>query len=218
MRKKIAKLMMVLGIVILLIPIIGSVYTYYEGKKLYEAYLQDLQQQDIPAVILENPADKKEEGKVTQPEDVMAEEVKEGVSITKDGIEIIGRIKIPIINVDLLLVEGVNKKALKLGAGHMERTALPGEIGNCVIAGHRNYTFDQIFNRLNEVKLGDEIILEKGKKSYIYKVNDIKIVEPEDVSVLRQIADKKEITLITCHPIYTGTHRLIIRGEFVREQ
>ena len=211
MRKKIGKLMMILGIGIILIPIIGSVYTYYEGKKLYEAYLQDLQQNNTPPGIIENIAIQQE---VIQPEEENSEGAKEQTYDKEEG-EIIGRIKIPKIKVDLLLIEGVSKKALELGAGHMIGTAFPGNIGNCAIAGHRNYTFGQIFNRLNEVELEDEIILEAEEKSYLYKVKDIILVRPEEISILEQSQEKKEVTLITCHPVYKATHRLIVKGELV---
>ena len=211
MRKKIGKLMMIIGIGIILIPIIGSVYTYYEGKKLYEAYLQDLQQNNTPPGIIENIHVQQE---VTQSEEENSEDVKEQTYDKEEG-EIIGRIKIPEIKVDLLLIEGVSKKALELGAGHMKGTAFPGSIGNCAIAGHRNYTFGQIFNRLNEVELEDEIILEVEEKSYLYKVKDIILVKPQEVSILEQSQDRKEVTLITCHPIYRATHRLIVKGQLI---
>ena len=48
---------------------------------------------------------------------------------------------------------------------------------------------------------------------YTYKVEEIEIVKPDEVSVLKQSEIEKELTLVTCHPVYTGTHRLIIRGK-----
>ncbi|MDF2876997.1 MAG: sortase family protein LPXTG-site transpeptidase [Clostridia bacterium] len=210
MRRQIGQLMMALGIGILLIPILGSLYTYYEGKKLYEAYLQELQQESLPTEKIES--DTIGQG-IIPSEDEKPKEI-EKVQDREEG-DILGRIKIPQIKVDLLLIEGVGKKTLELGAGHMKGTALPGEIGNCALAGHRNYTFGQIFNRLNEVKLGDEIFLEVGEERYTYKVSAVNIINPEDLSILEQPKDKKKVTLITCHPIYRATHRLIVIGELV---
>lgn len=210
MKRRIGQLMMAVGIGILLIPILGSLYTCYEGKKLYEAYLQELQQKSLPMEKNES---------VTVGQDIIPSGDEKPKEIEKaqdrEEGEILGRIKIPQIKVNLLLIEGVSKKVLELGAGHMGGTALPGEVGNCAIAGHRNYTFGQIFNRLNEVKLGDEIFLEVEEENYTYKVSAINIVNPEDLSILEQPKDKKKVTLITCHPIYRATHRLIVTGELV---
>lgn len=82
-------------------------------------------------------------------------------------------------------------------------------MGNCAIAGHRNYSFGLCFNRLNEVAVGDEITITTKEKDYIYTVTETKVVEPEEISVLDQTKDTR-LTLITCTPIYIASHRLII--------
>lgn len=204
MREKLGKSMIILGIVLLLVPIIGAVYTYYEARRLYADFLKDLENtSQITAYT-------KDKGNAVQPPPSQQEEEAE-----KHDKGVLGKIKIPSIEADLLLLEGTGEKALALGAGHLENTAFPGETGNCAIAGHRNYTFGQMFNRLNEVKLKDHIIVELGKESFIYEVTDIKLVKPQDMSVLLQPQDKKLVTLITCHPVYRATHRLIITGELI---
>ncbi len=215
MKRKIGQLMMLVGIILLTIPGIGTLYTYYEGKKLYEAYLEELQEISYGDGQPEYSAADIEEEQHKELENIALETEKTSKQPTSESMEILGRIKIPKIRTDLLLIEGVSDQALKTGAGHMRGTAFPGELGNCAVAGHRNYTFGQIFNRLNEVKKEDEIILEYGQQSYLYKVYSIHIVKPEDISILDQPKNSKEVTLITCHPVYRATHRLIVKGKLI---
>ncbi|MDD3370161.1 MAG: sortase, partial [Lachnospiraceae bacterium] len=72
------------------------------------------------------------------------------------------------------------------------------------------------FNRLDEVKIGDEIILETEKGTYTYHVTGTKVVAPDEMSVLDPTKDAT-VTLITCTPLYVATHRLIVTGELVAE-
>lgn len=125
--------------------------------------------------------------------------------------EVIGILEIPKIDLEVALCEGTEKELIKYAVGHFEETALPGEIGNCSIIGHRNYTYGEFFNRLNEVEIGDMIKIKQVADEFVYKVTEIMIVEPEQVEVLSQ-SSKKEITLVTCTPINSGTHRLIVKG------
>ncbi|WP_336245847.1 class D sortase [Paenibacillus apiarius] len=74
------------------------------------------------------------------------------------------------------------------------------------------------FNRLDELEAGDEIKIETTNNTYVYKVNTKFVVEPEDLSVLDQNKDDKELTLITCEPMDNPTHRLIIKAEILEEE
>lgn len=120
-------------------------------------------------------------------------------------------LRISKINLEEAVKEGSTKGVLSSALGHVENTALPGENGNCCIAGHRNYVFGKYFNRLNEVATGDVIELETKDKLYQYEVVSKEVVEPEEVSVL-DYADGNNLTLITCTPFMVGTHRLIVHA------
>ena len=130
---------------------------------------------------------------------------------------IIGLLKIPKISLEEAIREGSTDSVLSSALGHMEGTALPGEEGNCCIAGHRNYTFGKYFNRLNEIEIGDQIEIETYDSNLIYEVNDIFVVEPTQVSVLSEI-EGNNLTLITCTPLFVGSHRLIIRATLVGKE
>ena len=121
-------------------------------------------------------------------------------------------LRIPCIDSENPVREGVSLGVLADSLGHEPGTAFIGEEGNCVIAGHRNYSFGSFFNRLDEVTVGDEIYVDSATFSLCYTVTDIKVVEPEDLSVLED-TDEETLTLYTCTPIYLATHRLVITAK-----
>lgn len=116
------------------------------------------------------------------------------------------------IDVKLPVANGLDLETLKYAIGYMPSSGKFGEIGNAVLAGHRSHTYGVFFNRLDELEIGDEIVIDTDNKEYVYTVYEKKIVEPDDVSVMRGSSKFKVITLITCDPIIGATHRLIIHG------
>lgn len=122
--------------------------------------------------------------------------------------EAVAVIRIPKIGVDRAVVEGVSPADLRKGPGHYPSTPLPGEQGNAAIAGHRT-TYGAPFNRLDELKAGDEIQVTTLVGSYTYRVVEQKIVRPDQVEVLDPTPDAR-LTLTTCHPKYSAAQRLII--------
>jgi len=131
---------------------------------------------------------------------------------TDDISAAIGIMKIPKIHLKVAIGEGVDNNTLKYAVGHFKGTAMPGEKGNFSVAGHRSYTYSEYFNRLEELKEGDEIIVQTKKGEFTYKIYEKKVVEPTEVSVLNSTKDAT-ITLVTCTPIRVATHRLIIKGK-----
>ena len=205
--KKISNWLIILGILVILIPVIGSLYTSYQQDKLYEEYLnsQEMKESidDLDTALAATAA------AITQAS-VSTEPAKPVYKPT-----VIGRIKIPAVFIDLILVEGATSKDLNWGAGHLTATPMPGEIGNCAIAGHRNYTFGSYFSRLGEVIIGNQITIEYKKNTYNYEVYEILTVLPDDNSVLAQVDDASILTLITCAPKGSNTHRLIIHAKLI---
>lgn len=124
----------------------------------------------------------------------------------------IGIMKIPKIDLKVAIGEGVDVNTLKYAVGHFPGTPYPGEKGNSAIAGHRSYTYNEYFNRLDEVVEGDQIIIKTKKGEFTYTVYEKLVVLPEEVSVLNNTKDA-ELTLITCTPIRVATHRLIIKAK-----
>jgi len=107
------------------------------------------------------------------------------------------RLEIPRIALDAIVVDGTGHKQLKVGPGRIISSAQPGEPGNSVISGHR----DTFFRHIYELVKGDEILVRRGGELYRYQVTGKKIVDPEDLSVIKQTTDP-QLTLITCYPTY----------------
>lgn len=123
------------------------------------------------------------------------------------------RVSIPRINMDAIVVEGASRKELSIGPGHVIDTAIPGEPGNAVITGHR----DTFFRNIYELKKGDEIMIRRNGQVFKYQVTGKKIVEPQDISVLKPTQDA-QLTLITCYPTYyigPAPKRLVIFSKLV---
>jgi sortase A len=109
---------------------------------------------------------------------------------------------------------GDDESSLKLGAGLISGTSPIGANGNTVIAGHR----DLAFRALRDIKTGDVVDI-VADKTYAYRVESTRIVDPDDVSVLENDG-KPELTLITCYPFhYTGDapKRFIVQARPVGE-
>ncbi len=118
------------------------------------------------------------------------------------------RITIPKINLDSVVAEGTSARALRSGPGHLRESAVPGEAGNSVIVAHR----DTFFRHVYELSPGDEIQIRRNGQNYHYVVTGKKIVEPNDLSVLKATRTP-QLTLITCYPIYyvgPAPQRLIV--------
>ena len=124
------------------------------------------------------------------------------------------RLVMPSINVDVPVVEGDDWEQLKKGAGHHIGSANPGERGNCFISGH-NDVYGEIFRHLEDVKIGDEIVVYAGKQPYRYVVRATRIVEPDDVSIMYPTSTPI-LTLMTCYPYMVDTHRLAVIAELKR--
>lgn len=129
-----------------------------------------------------------------------------------DGLHVYGAISIAKIDLREPMVEGATPASLKAGSGIVVPGRMPGELGNFVLASHRSLTFGRHFNRLDELTIGDKIQLETAEQTFTYIVQSKSVVTPEDLSVLEQNPHERELTLITCEPIDTATHRLIVKA------
>ena len=124
--------------------------------------------------------------------------------------KLFGLLEIPNISIRQYIVSGTGENDLQFGPGHYIQTNLPGSGGNVGIAGHRT-TYGAPFNRLDQVEIGDEIRLSFGSNKYLYIVDEILIVSPNDDYVLYNRGQDR-ITLTTCHPKYSARQRLVVSG------
>jgi sortase A len=122
--------------------------------------------------------------------------------------EVLTKLSIPRIGMSAVVIEGTSSHSLLLGPGHMTGSAIPGSIGNSVIAGHR----DTFFRNLPSLKTGDAIYILRSGKRFHYAVTGRKVVQANDISVLRP-NKSGVLTLITCYPTHfigPAPQRLII--------
>lgn len=128
----------------------------------------------------------------------------------KEG-DVFGRLDIPRIGVSVAVIEGTGSRTLRLGVGHIESTSLPWEAGNSGIAGHR----DTFFRALRDIRRNDEIQLQTATGLFHYQVDWMKVVTPDDVSVLAP-STEAALTLVTCYPFQflgTAPKRFIVRAH-----
>jgi sortase A len=126
------------------------------------------------------------------------------------------RLEIPAIDLDTIVVEGTTPSALRAGAGHYPKTPLPGEAGNVAIAGHRT-TYGRPFNRMDDLRPGDQVVLTTPIGKHTYEVvSRPSVVEPTDWSpVFDYPKGGSFVTLTSCHPEGSAAYRIIVRAELV---
>ena len=107
----------------------------------------------------------------------------------------IGTLRLKELNKSMPIVEGTERKSLKLGAGHYVNSVLPGVRDNSVIAGHR----ETVFKSLGKLKIGHHVIATTSAGTFTYKVTGTRIVDDEDRTVIVPTTDAT-LTLITCYP------------------
>lgn len=121
------------------------------------------------------------------------------------------RISIPALGVDAPVVHGVDPASLRLGVGHYEGSANPGERGNIVFAGH-NDIYGEVFRDLADLQPGDEVTVYTASQRYRYVIQGWRIVKPSDVSALESTVNSS-ITLISCYPYLVDTDRIVVIGK-----
>jgi len=117
-----------------------------------------------------------------------------------------------------VIVEGVARGDLRRGPGHYPGSAMPGQVGNFAVAGHRT-TYGAPFGRLDELRPGDAIVLETRASWLTYRVTGTRVVAPNEVAVTAPVPDapgrqptQALLTLTTCNPRYSARQRLVVFG------
>jgi len=129
------------------------------------------------------------------------------------------RLSVPKLNIDETVY--VDSNDLSKGLSQLPGSAMPGEKGNVFISGHSALnrlfaTQKAIFARLTDLKKGDEILVEAGSIKYKYRVAEIKVVDPSDLSVIPAPDEQgRYISLMTCVPPGLNFKRLVVLGKMV---
>jgi sortase A len=116
------------------------------------------------------------------------------------------------------LYEGTTRDVLMHGIGHYATTALPGEVGNFAVAGHRT-TYGKPFNRIDELRTGDVVIVETRETWFVYRVSSTEVVAPSRSDVLLPVpgqpgapAGEELLTMTSCHPEFSSRERYVVHA------
>jgi sortase A len=120
----------------------------------------------------------------------------------------IGRIEIPRVGADFVVVQGTDGASLRKGPGHYPSTTFPGLPGTVAIAGHRT-TYLAPFRNVDDLKRGDRIVLAMPYARFRYAVQRTQIVEPTALWVTRD-AGYQRLVLSACHPLYSAAQRIVV--------
>lgn len=125
-----------------------------------------------------------------------------------------GRIRIPEIDVDLPIYHGSSEEVLRKGVGHLMGTSLPvGGSGTHVsLTGHSGLPSAKLFTDLSKMVVGDVFYIDTLNLTLAYQVDQILVIEPDDIKDLQIVKDRDLVTLITCTPYGVNSHRLLVRG------
>jgi sortase A len=145
------------------------------------------------------------------------------------GTGIMGYIQIDKINIRLPIYHGISEAVLQTSIGHIEGSSLPvgaetydydearvlkGDDGShCVLSGHRGLPSAKLFSDLDKMVEGDTFSLFVLGNTYTYQVDQIRVVEPTDLTEVQLVPGQDYCTLITCTPYGINTHRLLVRGH-----
>jgi sortase A len=127
---------------------------------------------------------------------------------------LIGRLEIQRLGLSVMVTEGDDHRTLRRAVGHIPGTALPGQIGNIALTGHR----DTFFRPLRNIRIDDIVTLSTLQGAFRYRVLATQVVSPDNVSVLDP-GRNETLTLITCHPFYfvgAAPNRFIVRAERIQ--
>ncbi len=156
---------------------------------------------------------------IAQAQSDAADSVNQELNDTNTGyitLQGVGILDIPCIDLHVPIWQTTNSDTLRYGVGHYVNSVMPGQVGNCTITGHHMLKYGSIFNRLEEVQIGDTFnITNLRGHQYTYFVDQILIVSAEEMLnyVGGGITDTRQVTLITC--VYTdqGKMRLLVIGH-----
>lgn len=233
MKKHLGTLLIIVGLAIVAFPFVGKYIADQRQKAMMEAFYLETENMGGSEEAIQSLDDIFSTTNTVEGQEALDEALEEIGEIALDGgsievgetedagysmtlteqLEILGVINIPKIDLRAPIAEGADLDTLRFAIGHMENTTRLGQVGNAVVAGHRSHSFGIYFNRLDELEIGDEIVVETASgQTVTYVIYETKLVLPDDVSVLRSSSQYKVLTLITCDPVYNPTHRLIVHA------
>ncbi len=214
-------LIFLVGLSLLLYPSFSDYWNSFHQSRAIMSYLEDVGGMDsaeYDAVIARarayNDAIDKESFRWFL-SDEEREDYNSQLNVSKGGS--MGYISIEKLHVQLPIYHGTDESVLQTSIGHLDWTSLPvgGESTHSVLSGHRGLPRAKLFSDLDKLTEGDVFTLNILNETLSYQVDQIRVVEPQDVTDLQIVPGKDYCTLFTCTPYGINTHRLLVRGHRV---
>ena len=209
-----------LGLSVLLYPSISSYWnskTQSEAIVDYESMLSQYKPEDYTAIFDEADSYNKQLSELNDPLVEHNRLPAYNRILNVGGTGMMGYITVPKIGQELPVYHGTSDGVLSVAVGHLQGTSLPvgGESTHCVVSAHRGLPTAVLFTHLDRMEIGDTFYFTILDRTITYEVDQIRIVEPDDTSLI-QIKDGKDYcTLLTCTPYGINTQRLLVRGHQV---
>ena len=208
-----------IGLSLLLYPTFSDYWNSFNQSRAIASYAEAVAQVDDDTYVKMLEAARAYNEKLAGSEQswtLSEEELEEYYELLNvAGSGIMGYIEIPSINVSLPIYHGVDEAVLQIAVGHIEGSSLPvGGLGShCVLSGHRGLPSAKLFTNLDQLVEGDVFMIRVLDETLTYEVDQIRIVEPTDLSALEREDGKDYCTLVTCTPYGVNSHRLLVRGH-----
>ncbi|MGY3747978.1 class C sortase [Vagococcus salmoninarum] len=227
-RRVLIMVLLIIGVSLILFPVVSNLYNYVTATKVIDTY-----QKEVKATSKAKKKQlKKEMSQYNKELAAGTETVTDPFKSTEQGKEpaakvsvydnlaeelgeVLGEVTIPKIDVKLPIYNGTSELQLKKGAGLLKGTSLPvgGEGTHSVISAHRGLPTAKLFTDLPKLAIGDVFYIETLEETLAYRVDQIKVVKPENVEDIRVNSQADYFTLLTCTPYMVNTDRLLVRGE-----
>lgn len=214
-------LILLTGVSLLLYPTVSDYWNSFHQSQAIASYVEAVAEIDNmdyekmwQEAVAYNEKLKENSGRWT-PTDEELEEYERLLNVSDTGI--MGYIEIPKIKVSLPIYHGTDEAILQIAIGHIPGSSLPigGKGTHCVVSGHRGLPSAKLFTDLDQLEEGDLFMMRILDETLTYEVDQVRIVEPEELSDLEIDEDKDLCTLVTCTPYGINSHRLLVRGHRV---
>ena len=188
------------------------------GTGLHEARAQSELVEEFEQSLDAGPPDRKRPAVPPAPAEGLPSEeppVPQEAPLPPPPGEAVAMLRIPKLDLEKVVVEGVSVADLRKAPGHYPRSPMPGQPGNAAIAGHRT-TYGAPFGELDQLQPGDEILTRTPQGEFRYEVDRTSVVGPDQLEVLDQ-TEEARLTLTTCHPRFSAAQRLVVSAVLVDE-
>ena len=228
LRDLIPLLLILLGILVMAYPVVGTYYRNTQQSSVADAYRASTSDSDHGYAEVVERARRYSMDHAGAPildpwlarvskDNRPYQDYLEQLNPSGDPNAPIAALAIPTIKAVLPVYHGTDPTVLNHGIGHLYGSALPvgGAGTHSVLTGHTGMTDATLFDHLDKVQVGDTVFISVFGEELAYEVDRIDVVLPTEISSLQAVPGEDLLTLITCTPYGINSHRLLVRAHRV---